>query len=251
MPSFSVTTAVLEITGGTSAFVPARFSEAKARLYIAGGSPAFAVGSDPTTSASSVPELDRLTSFDQLLNKDGTPSLRFMAIWQSVVTKIEEAFTVQSGDISDLETIVARLAAAEALAASAKTEATASTAASNITNSYTDPTNILSAANTGVVTIAAHERVYGDASRVSVNSGSVSGFASGNYVSVYYDDAARAGGAVTYQGTTNAVAQTGSRHVIGGVSVPAIGEPAATGTTVTAPGYVWKIDDVTLREYEP
>lgn len=250
MPSFSVTTAVLEITGGTSAFVPARFSEAKARLRITGGTPSFAVGSDPSTSASSVPKLDRLTKFDQLFNKDGTPHIRLMNIWQTAMTKIEEAFTIQAGDISDLETIVARLTAAEALAASAKTEATASTAASNITNSYTDPTNILSAANTGVVTIAAHERVYGDGTRVNVNSGSVSGFASGNYVSVYYDDAARAGGAVTYRGTVNAVSQAGARHVVGAVTIPAIGAPAATGTTVSAPGYIQETGGA-AREYEP
>lgn len=44
--------------------------------------------------------VDRLTQFDQLLNKDGTPTLRFMAIWQALCDNIE----AQAARLDDLET---------------------------------------------------------------------------------------------------------------------------------------------------
>lgn len=247
MPSFTETTAILEIDGGQPTFVPPRWTVTAGSLRINGATPAWSIGSDPSTSVT-VPELDRLTSFDQLLNRDGTPSVRFMAIWQDMCERIEEAFTNLTGDVEDLAAIVARLAAAEALATAASNTATTAANTISIVNSYPDPTGVLTAANTGTITISAHVRRYADGTSANVNSGSVSGFSSGQVVTVYYDDAARVGGAVSYQGTTNAVAQTGNRHVVGTVTIPAAGQPAATGDTVTAPGTIPRSGDT--RDYE-
>ena len=100
---------------------------------------------------------------------------------------------------------------------------------------------LLTANSDGVVSISAHSRVYTTGSTetsVTVNAGSVSGFAPGAFVRVFYNDAARVGGAVAYQGTTAEVTQTGDTHVIGGVLIPEVGSPPATGEGTTPPGYV-------------
>lgn len=237
MPAYSGTTAVLTLSGGAATFVPPRFSATAPRLTLTGGTGAFSVGSDTSLSVTT-PELDRMTSFDQLFNANGTPALRMMSIWQDTMERIEEAFAALTTQVSDNSTIIARLVAAEALAAAASATAQEIEDRDTLTSSYPSPTNVLSAANTGTITISAHSRVYGDGTSVSVNSGSVTGFANGDYVTVYYDDAGRTGGAVTYVGTTNAVGQAGARHVLGSVTIPPIGDPVATGTTVSAPGYI-------------
>lgn len=151
---------------------------------------------------------------------------------------IEAAFASLSGQVTDLSSIVAQIQAANDLAAAANASAVSAKSTIDIANSYTDPTSVMTATNSGAITIAAHSRIYGDGTIATVNSGSLSGYISGDYVTVFYDDAARTGGAVVYQGTTSAVAQTGSRHIVGQVTIPATGEPPATGTSPTAPGFI-------------
>lgn len=93
-------------------------------------------------------------------------------------------------------------------------------------NSYTDPTVTTSAQNqadgTATITIINHNRVYADAAKttVAVQGGTLTGLQPNSQYYIYYDDAARAGGAVTYQVTMdNTVsAQTGIRHSLGGVA---------------------------------
>lgn len=183
-----------------------------------------------------VPQLSRLTQFDRLLNADGTPSPRLIGIWQTMCEQIEGAFTALSTQVNDNTAIIAEIRAAQALATAANDNATSTAARVNIESSYPSPPNVLTASNAGNVTIAAHTRVYADGSEVSVGAGSVSGFSGGDTVTVYYVDSAREGGSVTYQGTTNAVAQANNTHVVGTSVIPAAGQPDATGTPVTAPG---------------
>lgn len=166
------------------------------------------------------------------------PTAQMQLHWQRTMESIEKAFQALSGQVTDLSGIVAQIQAANALAAAANANAVAAKASIDIANSFTNPTSVVSATNDGTVTIIAHARVYGDGTSVAVNSGSVTGFASGDYVTVFYDDAARVGGAVAYQGTRTAVAQVGNRHIVGQVTIPAAGEPAADGISPTAPGYV-------------
>jgi hypothetical protein len=89
------------------------------------------------------------------------------------------------------------------------------------------------------VTISAHTRVYGDGTSVAVNAGSVLAQPYSTLVYIYYDDAARTGGTVTYLATTSqaTAAQTGDRHLVGQVMTPAAAAPPTDGDYVGAPGF--------------
>lgn len=200
----------------------------------------------PTTNGGqtvTAPNLDRLQRLIKYFNPDGTPTPKMVLDWQNTMDAIEAALAGLTGQVGDLTAIVNRLAAAEALASAANDNATTANNNISITNSYTDPVSVLTASSDGVVTIAAHNRVYGDGLSVPVNGGSVSGFAQGDYVSVFYDDAARQGGAVSYQGTTGLLAQTGSTHSVGQISIPYAGSPPSSGGGVSPPGYVPRAPD--------
>lgn len=196
--------------------------------------------SGPGTSIADLvaaPKLDRLTRSEKIVNPDGTVSVRFQTIWQRTMEAIEAAFGAQGGQITDLRAILLRLEAAEAKAEVARSQAAETAKANALETSYPDPGDVLTAGAGGGISIAAHTRVYGDGVRVSVNAGFVSGFAPGDYVTVYYVDAARTGGAVTYQATTGLVAQKDATHIVGQVTIPQAGEPDTGGTAPAPPGY--------------
>lgn len=121
--------------------------------------------------------------------------------------------------------------------------ATAAQTASKVTNSYTAPTAVLSAADAGTnatVTIIAHTRYYADTAgtSVAVNGGTVPGLAYSTTYYLYYDDPTLAGGAVTYQATTDpgVAAQTGTRLSVGSVTTPASGGSSTSGGGPRPPG---------------
>lgn len=186
------------------------------------------------------PKLDRLQRQGVYFAQNGNPTAQMQLHWQRTMEATEAAFAGLTRQVADLGALIAQIQAANDLAAAASATAAATKASIDIANSYTNPTGVVSAANDGTVTIESHARVYGDGSSVSVNSGGLTGFASGAYVTVFYDDAAREGGAVVYQGTTGAVAQTGNRHIVGQVTIPDAGSPPTTGTSPPAPGYTPK-----------
>lgn len=175
---------------------------------------------------------------EKIVRPGGEVSTRFQIIWQRSMEAIEDAFRGQQGQITDLATIVARLEAAEQKAAAAQEVANETAAADALAKSYREPSNILSASEAGTITIAAHTLHYGDGTSVSLNAGSLTGWNAGDYVQVYYEDAGREGGAVTYQGTTAEIAQQGARHIVGGVAIPQPGQPPSGGQTRPPPGYV-------------
>ena len=161
-----------------------------------------------------------------------------MGIWQEAMEKIEDAFAGLTTQVTDLETLLLQVQAAQNLAQAANDNATATRNAQDLANSYTNPTGVLSATSDGTITVAAHSRVYPTSgTSVSVNSGSVSGFTSGFYVTVYYVDAGREGGTVTYKATTGAISQEGDTHIVGQVTIPEAGSAPSEGTSPTAPGY--------------
>jgi hypothetical protein len=137
-------------------------------------------------------------------------------------------------------------AAAEAAAAAADTANTAADAATSaatatardqaLVNSYISPASVLSS-DTTTITIAAHTRYYADGSSVSVGGGAIGAMAPTDVDYVSYSDPSRAGGAVTYAVSTTAPAQTGDTHVVGAVTVPAIGTQAG-GDGPRYPGFV-------------
>lgn len=242
MPSVAVTPASYELNFGTALTVPPRATVGRLSLHFTGGTVTAGPG---TTSASAVvvPTLNRLSQYDQFPGVDAQSWRRFMAVWQELCQSIEAAFQAVNDRDTAQDSVLARLTAAEALANAANDNAAAVTQREALADSYTDPVSVAMFANTGTVTIAAHTRVYGDGTSVAVNGGSVSGFAAGNYVTVYYVDAGRQGGAVTYQATTSAIPQTGDTHIVAQGTIPAAGAPAQSGTSPSAPGYIPPVDD--------
>ena len=176
--------------------------------------------------------LDRMQRQVAYFGKEA-PTAQMQLLWQRHCEGIEKAFGGLAGRVELLEKINTAQAAAQAANDKAETLATQT----NIADSYTDPPQVAMAADDGTITIDAHERVYGDGNRVDVDGGSLTGFSSGDAVTVYYDDAARKGGAVAYKGTTDPVAQTGNRHIAAQVTIPDVGQPPSTGTGPSAPGY--------------
>lgn len=208
--------------------------------------------------------LPRFQQLAQLVDEQGRPTQAFHMWWDTFAVNLETAF-------NDLESLVVDLAAVQAAATAAQADATqalndaadalaeatdalndaaaaqstantANTTANtvlkndSIADSWTSPGTILSAADVGAtatITIAAHTRKYNDATSVAVNGGTVTGLAFSTVYYIYYDDATRAGGAVTYNATTNPNtalpgAATG-RHYCGDVTTPADGGGGTSG----------------------
>lgn len=112
----------------------------------------------------------------------------------------------------------------------------------SISTSWTSPGTILSATDAGsnaTINISAHTRKYTDVSSASVNSGSITALSYSTTYYVYYDQTSRAGGAVTYQATTNPNTAlpnaAAGRHYCGKVTTPAAGGGGTSGG-VAPPG---------------
>lgn len=105
-----------------------------------------------------------------------------------------------------------------------------------LVNSYIEPDTVLTADPVNI-TIAAHTRKYADGTSAPVNGGSVPSGAANETDYVYYVDAARTGGTVTYQVTTTPPVQTGDTHVVGAVMIPEAGTVDG-GEGPRRPGYV-------------
>jgi len=88
------------------------------------------------------------------------------------------------------------------------------------------------------ISISNHTRVYGDGVSVSVTGGSITGLAYSTLYYVYYDQASRAGGTVTYVATVvkASAAQVNDRHLVGSVTTPAALGSAVTGKYVDLSG---------------
>lgn len=181
--------------------------------------------------------------------KTGAPNIVFMQWWFQTATAIEYSI---NGIADALAAAGIALDAAEVALAAAETAQTAADNAqtatddlyssqslvqSGIENVVTPP--LLQADNLGNITISDHDRRYGDGTVVSVTGDSLAtAYVSGDAVYVFYDDAARAGGAVTYQTSLDSAdaVQSGDRHSVGAVTIPAAG--SNDGNYVTPPGIV-------------
>jgi hypothetical protein len=237
LPDITITPAQLQVSGYSwNAFNGIDITPAI--LSAAGGDISMGVSLDAGLTGETV-RLDRHLRDVAIVGKGGEPSFKEQAREQRNLEAIEAAFANQQTQIDAIEVIVAQLQAV--INAQAATAATVAAVQSDLAlvNSKTNPVDgLLSADSGGVINISAHARDYADGASVAVNAGSISGFSEGQFVRVYYDDAARVGGAVAYVGTVDEVTQTGARHVVGGVTIPAIGEPPSEGTGATPPGFV-------------
>ena len=171
----------------------------------------------------------------------------FERYWDDAMTQLEKSLNAIL-EIPSLQDAIqqAQLAAdnANQAAEGLSQQTTAQAREQSLINSYV--TGITLTADTaGLVTISSHQRVYGDQSlnpTVTVNGSSIStGKPAGSVIRIYYDDPERDGGSVSYQFTTDPSdppVQTGDRHSVGVVTVPAVGQPDDEGDYVKPPGYV-------------
>jgi hypothetical protein len=127
---------------------------------------------------------------------------------------------------------------AQSAADNAQTAADTTTENTSLANSYPSGATLTAedaGANT-TITISAHIRMYGDGTTANVAAGMVTGLPYSADRYVYYDDPARAGGAVSYAASASAPAQTNGRHVVGRVTTPAALAPVQPGRVVLPPG---------------
>ncbi len=184
--------------------------------------------------------LDRLLRFEKVANADGTVDAGFQAKWQTVMENIESSVNavIDAQNAADAANAAAAAAdaaaaAADAAASSAQTAADDASSASALATSGTSGLTI-TATDAGAnvtITISAHTRVYGDGTSVAVTGGSITALAYSTAYYIYYDQASRAGGAVTYLTTTvqATAAQTGDRHSLGSGTTPAAGAGPVAG----------------------
>jgi hypothetical protein len=171
--------------------------------------------------------------------------------WDEVATAVETSFT-------GLEDTVAAIAAAQAAADAANAAAAAADAAADAAQDTADAITseaalsgsyvsglTLSAADAGTdatITISGHTRHYtqpdGSTDDYAVTGGNVTGLAYDTLYYIYYDDAARDGGAVTYVATTTeaTAAQIGDRHTVGAIRTPVAAAPPTSGSGTRPPG---------------
>lgn len=236
MPSTAITPFSLVYTGGAATFEPARVSIDHAQLTFSGGATSLSIGSTSLAVIDLGP-LSDLFRGTQIVDPNGYPTQQFQQQWQDAIDTIVAAVNATSTQVNDNTAIIALIQANQTGLQAANDNISTVSATINITTSYTDPPNVLTANSDGSIDIIAHKRRFTNGTYVDVDAGSESGFAPGDYVAVFYKDAAREGGAVTYQGTLDAVAQAGDTFVVGQVQIPLAGEPAATGNSPSAPGY--------------
>lgn len=218
----------MTLTGGTFNPEPIRFTYTPGAMALAGGS----LEAGPGLAVSDGERLARLQRQQTYFDDVGRPTAQMQQHWQRTMERLEARFT-------DIETVLAQIQAAQTMAAAAQQNVLTVAGKVDLANSYTSPVSgVVSATSDGVVTVTSHSRVYGDGTSVAVNGGTLSGFATGSFVRVYYSDPARSGGAVTYMGSTGDVIQQGSTHVVGGVAIPALGSPTESGAPFIPPGYV-------------
>jgi hypothetical protein len=180
----------------------------------------------------------------------GIPTQTFQRWWQEVADNIELNVNDLAAAVADIQTLqtqmndrITEIAAIQAdlsdqLAQIQAAQAAADVATRNdaISASATAPSSILSASDAGsdaTISIAGHDRIYGDGSVVTIDPSSITGLAYSTLYAVYYDDVNRTGGAKTFVATTvlkdaqyNKVA---GRHFCGQVTTPAAGGGSTSG----------------------
>jgi len=129
-------------------------------------------------------------------------------------------------------------------------QSTADTVKKNdkLTASYTDPIFILSASDAGTdatISIAAHDRKYGDGTSVSIGADTLTGKSYSTEYFIYYNDNTYSDTTPTFIATTNSrTAQTNpstGRHFVGAITTPASGGSSTSGGSGGPPW--WKLGD--------
>jgi hypothetical protein len=175
---------------------------------------------------------------------------RLQVYWQRLVEAQEATDAAQNQLIEDVSDLLATIISLNELITQAEeaiddlgNAAGAIASANELTNSYATGLTITAtdAGSSVTITISAHTRVYpkadGSTTNVAVTGGSITGQAYSTDLWIYYDQASRAGGAVSYQVSTSPIAQTGDRHSIGAIKTVAALDPPKPGNPIRPPGY--------------
>lgn len=151
----------------------------------------------------------------KIANPDGTADQSFDRLMSKAFTELEEQITTLATTVATLETTVSNL---------------------RRIGSHTEPTSIFSATDAGVLTIAAHTRVYADGTTLAVAGSTVTGLLNNTWYGVYYDDTTLASATPTYVVTTSIddtpAAKASGRHFCGLILTP----KAASGVVVESGG---------------
>lgn len=178
-------------------------------------------------------KLPRLQPGVALVDKDGKPSRAFVSFWNSTALAIEKQEAGQDGTLDAIAAInIAQQEQIDRLTRALRAI------------SHADGLFITAAADgaTAKITITTHTRNYLDVT-VSVTGAVLTGLDYGSVYSIYYDDADRSGGAVTYVATlvpSEAVTSEANpdRQLIGAVQTPLTAlDPPTDGGGSTPPGY--------------
>ncbi len=191
-----------------------------------------------------------ITQAQPIVDEQRRPTIAFLRTINDIITRIVDVVNAIV-DVLDIQEqlqaaldqaeqaiVVAQEAAeaAQAAADSAGAAAAQTAREAALASSYIEPGSVLSATPL-VITIADHTRFYSDGTSVAVSGGTVQATAADDIDYVFYEDVARAGGAVTYVVTLDPPAQTGDTHVVGAVMVPLSGS-AEGGQGPQRPGAV-------------
>ena len=165
----------------------------------------------------------------------GVTPEQFQIWWQQIKDSIEAQEAAQDAAATQLAEVVADLSDAV-------------TDLQNVIRDYsiglgwTSPGEVLAAADNGTnvtITILSHVRYYGDGSSVNVTGDTLTVAYGPADRYVYYTQASRNGGSVSYRSTTNpntaAPNRASGRHFLGKIPIPAMGGAATTGGP-TPPG---------------
>ncbi|HEV2816712.1 MAG TPA: hypothetical protein VGW40_05775 [Allosphingosinicella sp.] len=176
--------------------------------------------------------LGKLNMLDKLVDADGRPTKEFLRHLNDMAGSIQAT-------VNDLVKTEIELAVTTATTTAVETDVAAAARLSALVHSYIDFTGtVLTAAvsptdsSKAEITVASHTRIYGDGAHANVLGGALDLLDLGTEYFVYYEDAARAGGAVSFVATTNYLDanQIGDRHVVGKITTPSgSGDPPIYG----------------------
>ncbi|MGL4975987.1 MAG: hypothetical protein ACRC56_11885 [Bosea sp. (in: a-proteobacteria)] len=179
----------------------------------------------------------------------------FARLWDRVMTAIETSLDALADTIAAVQAAQAAAALANTAASNAQAAATSAQAAADGVASVSAGLTLQNSSVTGLtvtasdagsnatITVSAHTRIYADGASVAVAASSVTGLAYSTSYWIYYDQAGRAGGTVTYQATIDSSvafwsAGTPDRHFVGAARTPGSGGVAVPGRPTLPPGYV-------------
>jgi len=164
----------------------------------------------------------------RIVNDDGQPTLDFLTAFNSAITTLAKQTNINSDLLQQIQDALAQAGIAIGNAEAATAAANAVVNDQSLINSYVSPEAVLSAAldgTTATITIASHNRVYGNGTTVAVSGGALSGLDLSTIYYIFYNDLGRVGGTVAYEATTvpTDAAQGSAKHCVGSIQTPAEG----------------------------